>query len=97
MSVSSFAALAAPLPQRRQSDPVALLALLAGFLALYVPTFVDWASGVWAAETQGHELLIVAVSAWLLWRMRHELLALPAARSRSSGLIPGPLSSTSTS
>lgn len=85
MTASPSAALA-PLPSRRQPDLVALLALAIGLLALYVPTFLDWAGGVWAAETQGHELLIVAVSAWLLWRLRHELLALPAARSRAPGL-----------
>ena len=85
MTASPSAALA-PLPSRRQPDLVALLALAIGLLALYVPTFLDWAGGVWAAETQGHELLIVAVSAWLLWRLRHELLALPAPRSRAPGL-----------
>lgn len=68
-------------------DAVALGALLVGLLALYLPTFRDWATGVWADETQGHELLIVAVSGWLLARRRADLRALPAAVSRVPGVV----------
>jgi len=76
-------ALAAP----ARPDAVVPGVLLAGLLALYLPTFHDWATGVWADETQGHELLIVAVSGWLLARRRAELQALPDAASRRPGIV----------
>jgi exosortase B len=51
-----------------------------GFLALYLPTLWDASQGRWAAETQGHELLVLAIAGWLLFRKRDALAALPAAR-----------------
>lgn len=66
-------------------DPVALAAVVLGLVLLYLPTFWDWAHGVWAAETQGHELIILAVSAWLLARRRDALAALPPAASTWPG------------
>ena len=63
------------LPER--TDAVALVWLLAGLAVLYVPTFWDWSRGLWGAETQGHELLILAISGWLLFDQRQRLAALP--------------------
>ena len=47
--------------------PVAL-PLVLGLAALYGPTYWDLMFGFWASESQGHELLVVAVSAWLFHR-----------------------------
>jgi exosortase B len=55
--------------------PVAL-PLLLGLVALYGPTYWDFLFGFWAAQSQGHELLVVAVSAWLFHRRFGELRAL---------------------
>jgi exosortase B len=55
--------------------PVAL-PLLLGLAALYGPTYWDFLFGFWTAESQGHELLVVAVSAWLFHRRTGELRAL---------------------
>ena len=44
-----------------------------GLLALYGPTYWDFVFGFWAAESQGHELLVVAVSLWLFHRKSGEL------------------------
>jgi len=59
-------------------DPVAAAALVLGFAALYVPSYWDFLFGYWSTESHGHELLVVAVSAWLFYRKRDELLALPS-------------------
>lgn len=66
------------MPLRGGVDRVAAALVLAGLLALYLPLVWDWSGGAWATETQGHELLVMAISAWLAWRRRDELLALPA-------------------
>jgi exosortase B len=67
---------------RRQSgvstnpDPVAGMLVLAGFAALYLPTLWDVARGSWGGDAQGHELMILLVSAWLLLRKRESLMNL---------------------
>ena len=60
-----------------------------GFLALYGPTLWDWFQGRWAHDTQGHELLVLAISAWLLFRKREALAALASSPSvlAGSGLV----------
>lgn len=67
-------------------DAQALLWLLAGFVALVLPVVWDWSQGAWLRETQGHEPLILGISAWLVWRRREALAALPAAGSKWPGL-----------
>ena len=57
--------------------PAGLLGL--GWGLLYLPTFYDLSRTTWASDEQGHGPIILAVSYWLAWRKRHELLALPAA------------------
>lgn len=69
-----------------RAHPQAVLALLGGFAALLLPVAWDWSHGAWLRETQGHEPLILAISAWLVWRQRAALAALPAAGSRLPGL-----------
>lgn len=49
-------------------------ALLAGLAALYVPTYVALANGLWRDEEYAHGPIIVAVFAWLVWRARAALL-----------------------
>jgi exosortase B len=57
-------------------DPVATLLVLAGVAVLYVPTYWDFLHGFWVSYSQGHEPLVMAISAWLAWRQRHALAAL---------------------
>lgn len=47
-----------------------LLALMLGWLCLAVPSLWDFLFGVWSGFSQGHELLLLAVAGWLLWRHR---------------------------
>lgn len=49
------------------------LALLAGVLALYVPTFATLAGGAWREDEHAHGPLILAVAAALAWRERARL------------------------
>lgn len=71
------------------SDPVpdraVAAVLLLGLAALFLPTFWDLVFGVHASYGQGHEPMILAVSAWLLVRRRQVLRALPEPPSRVAG------------
>ena len=49
------------------------LALLAGLVALYVPTFVGMWNGAWREDEYAHGPLILAVSVALAWRERARL------------------------
>lgn len=51
--------------------------ILAGWLSLAGPSFWDFLFGQWAAYSQGHELLLLAVVAWLLWRQWPVIQSLP--------------------
>lgn len=69
-------------------DVVAATSLLIGFLALYVPSYLDLAREVWPTDEQGHGPIILAVSLWLLFGKRHELAAL---EPRPSPVLGGAL------
>ncbi|WP_228027216.1 exosortase B [Pseudaquabacterium pictum] len=78
--------------QQRQSilppgaDLMVLVALLAGFAALYVPSYMMLAERIWPTDEQGHGPIILAVSIWLLYGKRHELAALQRRPSMALGL-----------
>lgn len=59
-------------------DPVITAALLLGWLTIFMPTYLTLAKTIWASDEQGHGPIILAVTLWLLWRLRHDLFALPA-------------------
>lgn len=66
-------------------DRLGELLLALGILLLLIPTYVDLERIVWASDDQGHGPIIIAVAAWLLWRLRKRLLALPNAPSSVGG------------
>ena len=66
-------------------DPVPALLVGTGFLLLFLPMYWDLGRGIPAAGIQGHEPAIFAVSALLLYRKRHELVALPSAGNAAWG------------
>ncbi len=66
-------------------DPVVAGTLAAGLLLLIVPMAWDWSKGPWEIETQGHELLVMAISAWLIYRQRAELSAIEAPAAPWAG------------
>jgi exosortase B len=59
--------------------------LAAGVLLLYLPAVWDWANGPWESELQGHELVMLFASGWLLYRQRDALARLPDASSPTLG------------
>jgi exosortase B len=60
-------------------DPVVATTLVIGFGLLFAPLLWDWTQGQRASGLQGHEPAIFAVSAFLLYRKRRQLAALPTA------------------
>ncbi len=48
--------------------------LLAGWLAMYGPTYYALSTSIWATDEQGHGPIILAISAWLLFVKRKPLL-----------------------
>ena len=71
----------------RPLDAVAFGLVALGLAALWLPTFWDLCFGIWSAEAQGHELIVLAVSGWLLYRQRPALQALPDASGRAGGVL----------
>ena len=52
-------------------------ALLVGFMLLVVPTVMDLTRQVWNTDEQGHGPIIAAVTLWLMWRSRQQVLDAP--------------------
>ncbi|RZI85816.1 MAG: exosortase B [Rubrivivax sp.] len=64
-----------------------LLVLAAGFLALFLPTYVTLADMIWSTDEQGHGPMILGASCWLLWSLREKLFAGPAKPAPVAGFI----------
>jgi exosortase B len=58
------------------SDLPVLLLLLAGFVLMYVPAYLELARSVWSTDEQGHGPIILLVSVWLFYSHRHALAAI---------------------
>ena len=61
-------------------DVVAVLWLpiIAGLMAMYVPTYIDQAAHQWQTDELRHGPLVVIGAAWLVWRQRDRILCAPA-------------------
>ena len=53
------------------------LPAVAGFAAMYLPTYWWAAQGLWQTDEQGHGPIILAVVIWLFWQAYRPLVALP--------------------
>jgi exosortase B len=62
--------LAHPALRRSPAHRAAWLAILGGLAALYVPTYIDLARGLWRDDAYAHGPIVLAVFAWLVWRAR---------------------------
>lgn len=62
-----------------------------GLAAMYVPTFVDLAMGLWRSDEQMHGPIILAVCLYLFWSLRHTVQTPPSRRAAPS---PGRSSSS---
>lgn len=71
----------------KQADLVVLAAVLIGFLAMYVPTYIKLATVIWPTDEQGHGPIILAISLWLLFDKRHQFAELPSVRFSLPGWV----------
>lgn len=64
------------LPKRlaEDVDHVTLALLAIAFGVLYLPAYFELAKTVWSTDEQGHGPIILAVSFWLLFKRRHDVL-----------------------
>ncbi len=60
------------------------LPVVAGLLALYVPTFYTAGTTFWQDDEHAHAPIILAVILWLVWQKRAALTA-PARRLPAAG------------
>ena len=60
--------------------------ILAGLLALYLPTFYGLATTIWQEDDYAHGPVILAVVAWLIWDRRHALSATPSSAAPVGGI-----------
>ena len=74
-----------PGPFARQNAPWWLL--LAGWAAMFGPTYWDLSGTLWQSEEQFHGVLILLVIAWLIWDKRLAVVAQPAAPRTVSGSL----------
>jgi len=61
------------------------LPIIAGLLALYVPTFYDLATGAWTRDEHAHGPIILAAIIWLVWDKRQALSAAPTRTAPGPG------------
>lgn len=74
----------------RPSNPWVPAVAVIGFAAMYLPTYWDAAHGLWQTDENGHAPLVLLIAAWLAWRSRGRLAALPpVAPSALAWLVLG--------
>lgn len=61
--------------------------IIAGLLALFVPTYYSLAQGLWTNSDQAHGPIVILVVIYLAWQQRQYLLPSNTAISRSDQLI----------
>ena len=62
---------------RPMGDRWLWLPAIAGFAAMYLPTYWWAAQGLWQTDENGHGPIILAVVLWLFWQVYRPLAALP--------------------
>lgn len=78
-SSSALSAVPATASRHGSANMVELILLLIGFLVLYGQAYVTLDKTIWSIVGQGHGPIMVALTLWLAWIRRNELMALPAA------------------
>lgn len=63
------------------------LAVFAGLLALYVPTFYEAGTTFWQSDEHAHAPIILAVVLWLAWKQRAAVLEAPDSRRPLAGIV----------
>ena len=70
----------------RHVDMLALLLLLVGTAALYLPIYAHLARIVWPSDEQGHGPIILAVSLWLIYIKRQAIAAAAGDPAKALGV-----------
>lgn len=68
-----------PLAEKPANRGIEWVPLLFGLAAMYVPTFVDLAMGLWKRDEQMHGPIILAVTLYLFWSLRNNIQDAPVA------------------
>lgn len=66
-----------PTPRAFWTRALAALALVVAVVLAFLPTSTEIAGIWWRSGTFAHGLVVLPISAWLLWGMRHEFAATP--------------------
>jgi exosortase B len=64
-----------------------LMLLLLGWAVMYGPSYYNLSRTIWASDEQGHGPIILAVSAWLLFRKHEEFAALKRSPNNLAGSL----------
>lgn len=76
-----------PAPDSALRAHAPLLWLAVGWALMFGPTYDGLATTIWADDANGHGPIILAVGAWLLWRRKDALLALPRRPAFGAGTL----------
>lgn len=71
------------LPDQSRPAIIEWFPIFFGLIALYVPTWVDLSSTIWATEAQAHGPIILCVALWFFWKQRLVIHDMPAAPSKA--------------
>jgi exosortase B len=61
------------------------LVVIAGLVAMFAPSWWQASQGLWRTDEFGHGPIILAITVWLLWQRRHQLVRSLDAPSPSLG------------
>ena len=64
-----------------------LILAVVGFVALYLPSYLAAAQGLWQTDDFGHAPIILAVVVWLFWQIRKEIQVAPDQPLHSLGWL----------
>jgi exosortase B len=68
-------------------SPSSWLIVLAGFSAMYLPTYWWAANGIWQSDDHAHGAIILLVVVWLFWQQRAAILAAKPAPQLAAGWL----------
>lgn len=64
-----------------------LIAVLAGLLVMYVPTYITLSESIWKVVGQGHGPVMLALTIWLIWQRGPAFLALRTAANPAAASV----------
>lgn len=67
---------------RNLNELLPWLIVFAGACFMYVPTFIELFSTIWASDEQAHGPIVLGLTIWLFWRKRQDVAALPSSGGR---------------